>query len=408
MRILLINKYAYLKSGTERYLFNLKALLEKHDHEAELFAMQDPQNEASRYAAAFPPAIDFYKTGAWGKVQAAGRVIWYCEAARRLAAVLDDFRPDVVHLFNIYHQLSPALIPEIARRGIPIVHTLNDYKLICPNYLLYTENAPCTRCLSGRYHHAIRHRCLHNSLAWSALATVEMTLHKTWQVYEKHVRTFVAPSHFLHQKLLEAGIPATQIRHIPYFLNADDLTPSSYHPGAPSSPYLAYFGRLSPEKGLETLLRAMALVPEAQLWLIGDGPLRPRLDTLVSALPLANVRFTGYLRGATLWSTVAQAQFTVLPAEWYELFGQTIIESLALGVPVIASATGGIPELIRQGETGLLFPPGDVVACADAIRFLWHNSLTRQEMGERGRGWARTTFAPEPHYQAILSLYNLD
>lgn len=405
MRILLINKYAYLKSGTERYLFNLKALLEKHDHEVELFAMQDPQNEASRYAAAFPPAIDFYQTGAWGQVQAAGRVIWYREAAQRLARVLDDFCPNVVHLFNIYHQLSPSLLPEIARRGIPIVHTLNDYKLICPNYLLYTENAPCTRCLSGRYYHAMRHRCLHGSLAWSALATVEMTLHKAWRVYEKHVQTFIAPSQFLQHKLLEAGIPPSQIRHIPYFLNDDDLTPSSCHPVAPSSPYLAYFGRLSPEKGLETLLKAMALVPEAQLRVIGDGPLRPRLLSLSQELQLQNVQFAGYLSGETLWSAVSQAQFTILPAEWYELFGQTIIESLALGVPVIASATGGIPELIRHGETGLLFPPGDVVACADAIRFLWHNSQTGQEMGERGRAWVLSTLTPASHYQAILSLY---
>lgn len=414
MRILLINKYAFLKSGTERYLFNLKALLEQNGHEVELFAMQNPQNEACRYAAAFPPLIDFYETGVWGKLQGAGRVIWYREAARLLARVLDDFCPDVVHLFNIYHQLSPSLLPEIVKRHIPIIHTLNDYKLICPNYLLYTQNAPCTRCLSGQYHHVIRHRCLHGSLAWSTLAMVEMTLHKAWRVYEKYVQTFVAPSHFLHDKLLQAGIPSTQIRHIPYFLNTHDLTLSSCHPFdnlragsvTPSPPYLAYFGRLSPEKGLATLLQAMALVPEARLVVIGNGPLRPHLITLAHELQLENVHFAGYLSGEPLWSAVSQAQFTILPAEWYELFGQSIIESLALGVPVIASNTGGIPELIQHGETGLLFPPGDVSACAGAIRFLWHNSQSRQEMGERGRDWVLATFAPEAHYQAVFSLYS--
>ena len=401
MRVLLINKYAYLKSGTERYLFNLKALLEQQGHVVELFAMQQPQNEPSRYAAAFPPAVDFYDTGLRGKVQVASRVIWYRQAARLLAGVLDDFRPDVVHLLNIYHQLSPSLLPEITQRGIPIVQTLNDYKLICPNYLLYTDNAPCTRCLSGQYYHAIRHRCLHGSLAWSALAAMEMTLHKAWQVYEKQVQTFIAPSRFLQEKLLQAGIPSNQITHIPYFLH---FTPSPPRSVAPL-PYLAYFGRLSPEKGLETLLRAMALVPEARLQVIGDGPLRPRLASLANELQLKNVHFTGYLAGETLWSAVAQARFTILPSEWYELFGQSIIESLVLAVPVIASNIGGIPELIQHEQTGLLFPPGEVVACADAIRFLWHNSQAGQEMGERGRDWVRATFAPNTHYQALFSVY---
>lgn len=405
MRILLINKYAYLKSGTERYLFNLKQLLEQHGHEVALFAMRHAENVPCRYAAAFPPEVDFYNAGFWGKVQAAGRVIWYRQAARLLAGVLDDFRPDVVHLFNLYHQLSPSLLPEITRRGIPLVQTLNDYKLICPNYLLYTEGAPCTRCLSGHYHHAIRHRCLHGSLAWSALAVVEMTLHKAWQVYEKHVNTFITPSQFLRTKLLQAGLPASQITHIPYFLNLDEFTVSPCHLATLSRPYLAYFGRLSQEKGLETLLRAMALVSEAELRMIGDGPLRPRLASLASDLHLKNLQFEGYLAGTALWSAVAQARFTVLPSTWYELFGQAVIESLAWGVPVIASRTGGIPELIQHQETGLLVTPGAVSEWADAIRFLWHNPQLAHEMGERGRAWVQAHFSPDEHYRAIMTLY---
>lgn len=405
MRVLLINKYAYLKSGTERYLFNLKKLLEEHGHEVALFAMRHPNNVPCQYAAAFPPEIDFYHTGWGGKIQAASRVIWYRQAARLLSGVLDDFRPDVVHLFNLYHQLSPSLLPEIARRTIPVIHTLNDYKLICPNYLLYTEGAPCTRCLSGKYYHAIRHRCLHGSLAWSMLGALEMTLHKTWQVYEKHVYKFVAPSQFLRSKLLETGLPASQIAHIPYFLDQDEFTLPSHHLMALSLPYLAYFGRLSAEKGLETLLQAMALVPEAQLKVIGDGPLRPRLEALALEWQLENVHFEGYLAGASLWKMVAQARFTVLPAQWYELFGQAVTESLAWGVPVIASHVGGIPELIQHEETGLLLAPGVVSEWADAIRFLWHNPLLAKTMGERGRASVLDRFSPETHYQAIISLY---
>jgi len=215
MRILLVNKYNYLRSGTERYLFSLRRLLEAQGHTVAVFAMQHPANRPAAYAPYFVPRVDFRALTLPDYPSLPLRVIWFPLAARRIAHVLDDFCPDIVHLSNIYHQLSPSILVPIRRRNIPIVHTLHDYKLICPNYLLYTQGAPCTRCRNGNYFQAVRHRCLHASLAWSALAAVEMSLHKTWRVYERHVASFITPSAFLKDTAQSFGIPAKQILRIP-------------------------------------------------------------------------------------------------------------------------------------------------------------------------------------------------
>ncbi|MHC4617658.1 MAG: glycosyltransferase, partial [Planctomycetota bacterium] len=222
MRILLVNKYNYLRSGTERYMLNLKQLLEARDHTVAVFAMQHPRNRPATYERYFVPYVDFRESTLWKRLGAALRVIWSIPAARRIAHVLDDFCPDLVHLSNIYHQLSPSILVPIRRRGVPIVQTLHDYKLICPNYLLYTQGAPCIRCKDGNYFQAVQHRCLHDSLSWSLLAAIEMTAHKIWRVYERHVAAFVAPSAFLKTVSETFGVDASQLIHIPHPLLLDE------------------------------------------------------------------------------------------------------------------------------------------------------------------------------------------
>ena len=190
MRILLVNKYYYLRSGTERYLFNLKQLLESHGHTVEIFAMQDPRNLPTTYQEFFAPEVDFYHLGIFERLQAVRRVIWYPQAAHLVSKLLDEYKPDLVHLLNIYHQLSPSILPEFTRRRIPVVQTLNDYNLICPNYLLYTQNQACYRCRNHNYFQAVRYRCFNGSASMSFVAAAQMTLHKLWQVYEKNVKIF--------------------------------------------------------------------------------------------------------------------------------------------------------------------------------------------------------------------------
>ena len=402
MRILLVNKYNYLYGGTERYLFNLKRLLESKGHTVAVFAMQHPANRPATYAPCFVPRVDFRALTLLDYPSLPLRVIWFPLAARRIARVLDDFYPDLVHLSNIYHQLSPSILVPIHRRNIPIVHTLHDYKLICPNYLLYTRGAPCTRCKSGNYFQAVRHRCLHGSLAWSTLAAVEMTLHKAWHVYERHVASFITPSAFLKDTAQSFGIPAKQILHIPH-----PLYPQEHAVSQSDGGYLAYIGRLSHEKGLPTLLRAMRQLPQAQLLIVGEGEgaMRPALERKVAEWKLTNVQFAGYLTGQALDDALASARFTVLPSEWYENFPFSILESLAAGKPVVASRIGGIPELIDDGQNGLLFSPGAESELADCLRHLWNNPEETRRMGLNGRHKVLTLYSPENHYRQLEPLY---
>jgi glycosyltransferase involved in cell wall biosynthesis len=400
MRILLVNKYYYLKSGTERYLFNLKRLLEAEGHTVAVFAMQHPRNQPATYARHFVPCVDFHDMRGLAYLRVAWRVIWFPGAAQRMAHVLDEFRPDVVHLLNIYHHLSPSILVPIAERDIPAVQTLNDYKLICPNYLLYTEGAPCTRCHNHRYVQALLHRCLHGSLAWSALAAVEMTVHKFWRIYERHVRVFIAPSAFVQTTAQTFGLPSSQLAQLPYFLFAEHFKPS----GADNA-YFAYVGRLSYEKGLLTLLRAMRQVPQAKLWIVGEGPRRPVLEQMADQWKLTNVHFAGYLVGDALEQALAGARFTVLPSEWYEVFGQSILESFAVGKPVVVARIGGMPELVEEGVDGLLFQPGAEDELAVCLRRLWDDPHRAKEMGLNGQRKVLARYDAGMHYAELLPLY---
>jgi len=400
MRILLVNKYNYLRSGTERYLFNLERLLQTQGHTVATFSMRHPQNRPAVYQRHFVSHVDFRDLAPWGRLSAALRVLWFPQAARRIAQVLDDFQPDIVHLFNIYHQLSPAILPPITKRGIPIIHTLNDYKLVCPNYLLYTQDGPCTRCRNGNYFQAVRHRCLHGSLAWSLLAAVEMTLHKAWRIYERYVATFITPSAFVKKTIGDFGVPADQLLHIPYPLLPQDFSFSEV-----SGEYLAYVGRLSHEKGLPTLIRAMRQFPQARLLVVGEGPMRPVLEQMAQEGGMTNVHFAGYLSGEDLEHTLARVRFTVLPSQWYEVFGQSILESFAAGKPVIASRIGGIPELIEEGQDGLLFNPGDEDELAACLRRLWNDPEETRRMGRHGRRKVLSQYTPENHYRQLYPLY---
>lgn len=401
MRILLVNKYYHLRSGAERYMLGLQGLLESQGHTVAVFSMQHPRNLPSPYDSHFVPQVDYPALGWAGQIRAGMRAIWYPGAARRIAHVLDVFQPDLVQIHNIYHQISPSILPPIRRRGIPVVQRLHDYKLICPNYLLYTRGAPCTRCRTGNYFHAVRHHCVHGSLAWSLLAAVEMSVHKALRVYEGNVDVFTTPSAFVKEMAESFGVPEQQLVHIPGMVDLDRFVPADGDAG-----YFAYVGRLSHEKGLLTLMRAMQDAPEAQLLVVGDGPVRAQMEEMSTDLRLTNVRFAGHLSGAALYGALAGARFTVLPSEWYEVLGLSILESFAVTKPVIASRIGGMPELVEHGRDGLLFEPGNASELAACIRNLWNDQERVHWMGVNGRRKVPEQYVPSEHYRRLFSAYN--
>jgi len=400
MRILYCNKYSYPFSGTEVYLFEVMELMRSHGHEVALFSMADPRGAPSPYDRHLVPPIDFKQdSGPWQKLRRAGHLIYSPEARRRIRAMIRDFRPDVAHVRNIYHHLSPSILWELKAHNIPVVCHLNDFKLLCPSYNLLSQGEVCEACKGGTFWHALGSRCYPGMGARMTLVT-EAYVHRWLGTYGRCVDLFLAPSQFVRDKFVEHGWDGTKFEVLPHFQPAHGI---GVQP-AKDAPIL-YFGRLSVEKGVDDLLRAVARLPKARLIIAGDGPQRTELQSLAASLGLLNVEFAGHLGPEQRDSLIARSRFTVLPSHAYETLGKTILESYAEGRAVVASDLGSRRELVREGETGLLYRAGDPHALSDAIAALSSRPELAQSMGLAGWELVRQHHTPEAHYQRLMSLY---
>jgi glycosyltransferase involved in cell wall biosynthesis len=403
MRILYCNKYNFPFSGTEVYLFDLMSMMREQGHEVALFSMRDPRGTPTPFDDYFVPHTNFKdaQQGWLRRVRLAGHAIYSQDARRRLGRLIQEFRPDVAHVRNIYHHLSPAIFWELKQRGVPVLYHLNDFKLLCPNYNLTSKGKACERCRGGRFWNVLAEGCYHGGVANRAVLAAEAYFHRWIRTYEKCIDLFLAPSEFVRGKLIEHGWSAARIEVLSHFQALSDQAPSSPATNAP----ILYFGRLSSEKGVEDLLRAKILLPEVRLIIAGEGPARASLEDLSRSLALENVEFVGHLRNEELEQHIAAARFTVLPSHAYETLGKTILESYARGRAVVASDLGSRREFVRHGETGLLYPAGDVHALADTLRFLCDHPERAETMGQAGRDLVRSRHAPAAHYQTLTALY---
>jgi glycosyltransferase involved in cell wall biosynthesis len=400
MRILIVNKYYHVVGGVERYIKELTWALERRGHEVIPFSVVDPANEPSLYADHFVTPIKFFngdcRPAPW---TVAERVIYSREARQKMARLVEETQPDVAHLHNIYHHISPSVLHALREHSVPVLMTLHDYKLVCPTYKLWVDGEICERCRGGRFYQCVLHRCSHGSLPASLLNAAEAYTHGLIHIYDV-VDLFVSPSRFLREKHIAHGIAPDRIIHIPNFLVVEDYVPCFDHGG-----YFAYVGRLTPFKGVGTLLEAVAcLKPSFPLLIVGDGPSRKDLEVKAARLGLDNARFLGRQSGATLQDLIARAMFIVVPSEWYENCPYAVLEAFALGTPVLATAIGGIPELVENGINGLLVPPGAPDALAEGLQRMLEAGESLSEMGHAGR--ERMEFlSEERHLSALFSAY---
>jgi glycosyltransferase involved in cell wall biosynthesis len=377
-------------------------LMRSQGHEVALFSMADPRGEPTPYDRHFIPLIDFkQKSGLGTKIKHAAHALYSTDARRRLRAMIADFQPDIAHVRNIYHHLSPSILWELKKQRIPVVYHLNDFKLLCPSYNLVSQGEACEACKGGAFWHAPLAKCYPGFAARLALMA-EAYLHRWLRTYRKCVDLFLAPSQFVRDKFVEHGWNSSRFKVLPHFQQVHPLTPHT--PARHRS--LLYFGRLSAEKGVDDLLRSMRKIPEMNLVVAGDGPQRAELQALTHSLQLSNVEFVGQVGPAQRDSLIAKSQFTVLPSHAYETLGKTILESYAEGRAVIASDAGSRRELVRDGETGLLYPTGDVNQLAGAIRLLGSQPELAQQMGRAGWELLRQRYTPEEHYEKLLASYD--
>lgn len=381
--------------------FELAGLLSRKGHEVLFFGMEDSRNEVSSLPGHLVSNIEFRDYSplkALWNARAFTRVLHSSEAASKVKGLIRERMPDLVYVNNIAHHLSPSILDVFAKHRVPVVMHVNDYKMICPNSVLLNSGGVCERCKGEKYYNVLLHRCKRESIVPSAVACIEAYVHRHMACYDS-VAAFLAPSRFCRDKLVEFGMDGRKIFVIPNFVDPDRFPRTQVS----DEVFCSYFGRLSKEKGLKTLMEA-ARIWGGRVLVVGDGEEKGELVDHARKLGADNVVFTGRMDPPGLTRTVGQSRFTISPSICYETFGRGIIESYCAGRPVIASRIGAFKELVDEGVDGLLFKPGDPEDLAAKMAYLASSPRLCDEMGEKGRAKVVTGFTAEGHYRQFMNV----
>lgn len=402
MKILQIHNRYHIAGGADRYFFELNRLLESQGEEVIPFSVKNRLNSYTPFEPSFLNYIDLFgrkRPTDYPKILT--RVLYSFEAKNRIKTLIEKTRPQVAHVHIIHHGISSSVLPVIRECGIPAVHTVHNFDLICPSYSLFSNGRICQACKGGLYLRAALRRCHKGSFWTSSLLALKACLYKLTKSYENNIDLFIAPSRFLKALLIEYGFDKDRLVYMPHFIDA-----GKYSPWYTDSGYFVYFGRLDDAKGLPTLLEAMKKVRDIKLYIVGSGPSRETLERSAEGAGLSNVKFLKPCGDEALKDIIKNAMFTVAPSESYETFGLSIIESFAMGKPVIGSDLGAIPEIIDDGVNGLLFEPGNVEALAEKIQYFIDHPGLCLDMGHNARRKAEVRYNPRDHYEKLKNLYS--
>lgn len=409
MRILLVNYRYYLSGGPERYMFNIKEMLEKNGHEVIPFSIRSKKNVRTPYEKNFVNPIGGQDAAYYDEVKKTPKAIFQLltrscysfEVKRAVQRIIKDKRPDIVYIIHFVNKLSPSVITGAKQMGVPVVLRLSDYFMLCPRFDFLSEKEICEDCLTRGYRCCIRKRCVKGSITASLVRVFSMKVHEILHVYDK-VDAFVTPSMFLKDKLVDAGYNREKIHLIPTFTsnNSED---KKFIVGD----YGLYFGRIEVEKGVETAILAYEKMPERKLVIMGNDETREarRLKEYTIEHDIRNISFIGHKSGEELENVIKGSRFTVIPSIWYDNLPNTALESFRYSKPVIASNIGSLPELVLDGFNGMLFRPGDADDLADKIEKLDSNGNLIEEMGNNSRHLLQERFSAEAHYKLLMSLF---
>ncbi|MFA6194382.1 MAG: glycosyltransferase [Patescibacteria group bacterium] len=402
MKILQVNKFYYPRGGADKYFLWLTGALKKAGHEVAVFSMEHPKNLPTPWSLYFASRISFNEGGVMDKLKAPGRVLYSFSVRKKFSRLIKDFRPDVIHIHNIYHHLSPSILTVAGRNHIPVVMHLHDYKLISPDYNLLNAAAGSKRdARPKKYYQYLFSRDVKDSYAATVLAVVEMYLHHSiLNIYRKNVSVFIAPSRFMKDAVVKAGWPEDKISVVynPYSPDLEAETPTGKNPAVED--YLFYFGRLNSEKGIATLIKAAARISQ-KVKIAGIGPEESALKKITEELK-AQVEFLGFQAAAELRPLITGAKAVIIPSIWPENMPLSLLEAMNLGKIVIAARIGGLPEIIKDGENGLLFNPGDEDDLIRQIKRL--DSVDREKLSRAATATA-SNFSPENNLTEIIHIY---
>jgi glycosyltransferase involved in cell wall biosynthesis len=401
MRVVLSNNYYSLRGGAERVFFDEMNLLARRGIEVIPYSQGWPDNEDTDYAQWFLPGENYSTlAGApWSKkVRQGVRIVYSSVQRKRFDLFLNQFQPDLLHAHNIDRGLTLSTIDAARARQIPCVRTLHDLKMVCPSYLMQDHGAICQKCLDGKYWRCVGHRCHKNSFAASLVVTAEAYFSRLSGAYG-WVSRLIAPSRFVLDKHVQGGVPQEKLAYLP-----NGVDPTQYAPNADVGAYVLYVGRLSQEKGIPTLLRSLQATG-IPLRVAGTGPAEETYRGLVVKEGFPDIEFCGHCAGGELTGLYQNASFVVLPSECYENAPMSVLEAFAHGKPVLGSHCGGIPELVLDGITGLLFEAGSVEDLREKLVWMWNHRTQVVQMGKRARKRVEREFCMERHINGLLEIY---
>lgn len=330
-----------------------------------------------------------------GKTRAFFSGVYSWSARRRMRELLRESRPDVVHVHNVYPLISASVLAECRRAGVPVVMTVHNYRLVCPNGLHMVDGQVCERCCGGREYWCILRNCT-GEVPKSIGYALRNYVARKWRLFLDNVTLYAALTEFQRQRLIAAGFPADRIEVMPNM-----AVPVKANVDVRLGDYVGYAGRISPEKGLPSLMAAARMSPEIIFKAAGSYERMPDLPQQTAA----NFEFLGHLNAESLREFYAGSRIVVLPSTWFEGFPGVLTEAMLHSKPIVCSRIGGLPEIVGDGVTGLLFEPGNAEELSEKIRYLWRRPDLCRRMGEAGREKALREYSPERYYERLMFVY---
>lgn len=382
--LILHNRYQQA-GGEDAVAWAEAALLRNHGHRVRVETVDN---------AAIPAGGG----GLFGKVGLAAQAIWNRRKATRIGRLVADEKWDIVHVHNTLPLLSPTVFRAARRTGAATVHTLHNYRLVCPGATLFRNGAVCEQCVGHFPWAGLKHRCYQGNLGATATVAAVTATHQLLGTYQNHIDRYIALTDFSRSVLLKAGLPAQKVVVKPNFLPEAPQVASA--PGG----YAFFAGRLSPEKGIRTLVAAWRdHNPRIPLHIAGDGPEAEVVRE--AAATCSEIRWLGRLPKAETAKAMASAAMVVIPSLWYEGFPLVVVEAFAMGKPIVASNLGSLGSIITHGETGWLFPTGDPAELASAVREAYANPARLAEVGLNARTEFNAHYSAENNYQQLVAIY---
>lgn len=406
MKILLIDVYNFNKGGAETVCFNTGKILEAHGHQVVYFTLKWLENNPSSFEKYFPESKETRK-GPLKQVKNLINYFYHFEAARKIEKLIKDEKPDIAHIHLLWGQITPSIFPVLKRHHIPILFTVHDYRIVCPAYTFRDGHGHiCEACKGKYFYKCFTHTCTKGSKVMSAVMAAEQYFRNWFFNPAKYIDGFIYVSNFARD-IQEKYMPTLKAKKKITLYNFSTSIMEAPK-NIPKNKYFLFFGRLSYEKGVKTLIKAFSHLPQCKLNIVGTGPLESELKQLKEEKQLTNISFLGYKRGLELVNLVTNAYFVIVPSEWYENNPMTVIEAYSVGTPVIGARIGGIPEIVVNGQSGYQFESGNTTDLIDVIRKAYALNAKEYTVFSQGAiNFARQNLSADVYWQKLSDFYKL-